>query len=291
MASRCSRFFHLLPCAAGSVLQESFPSYLDRLSARHSVPLEPFLKKIVCAGWSGFDPRAHVRKLLVGHQDTDSVVEFVAAETTVSAVRDLFSPFLREFASPKPDLRGTAAWCPDCLARWQETGLPIYRPIIWSISTVKYCPVHWTEIVTQCPACRRHVDYLGKRHWTGYCPSCDASLAGPSSERSSPCQPSEFERACTTRISELFTSDGIASSHQGLTTFQKNLETTLRATGVNAFCRKTKFSRNNLQAWREIGRKPQLASFLRLSFCFGVPLQHWVSKRMRISDLINGCQA
>lgn len=291
MASHYSRFFHLDPCAIGSMLQESFPSYLDRLSARHAVPLEPFLRKIICAGWRGFDPRSHARKLLIGDQDADPIINFVAAETTINTLHDLFPSFLREYGSQKLDLRGTAAWCPHCLVEWQEKSLPVYRPLLWSFSAVKYCPVHWVEIMTLCPGCRRQLDYLGKRHWNGFCPFCDASLAGASSEPIPSCRPPDFERSCAVRISELFTSDGALSKCQGLPIFRKNLEVVLKFTGVNAFCEKTKFSKNNLQAWRKTGRRPQLASFLRLSFCFDVPLRSWVSKQITSSDLINGGQA
>lgn len=286
--ARCSRFFRILPCGTGSVLQESFPSYLDRLSARHMVPLKPFLRKIICACWSGFDPRAHIRKLLVGHQDADSVVNFVAAETTVSTVHDSFSPFLREYASPKPDIRGTTAWCPDCLAEWRRKGLPVYRPLLWSISSVKFCPVHWAEIMTKCPVCHQHMDYIGKGHWSGKCPSCAASLARASGERTPSCQPSDFERSCTMRLSELFTSDRVPSRSHDLTIFRRNLEVALKSTGVNEFCRKTGFSMSNVKAWRKNERKPQLMSLLRLSYCLDVPLQNWTSKQL---TSINACKA
>ena len=284
---RCSLLFPLLPCGSNSELQESFPSYLDRLSALHAAPIRPFLRTIVHSyvGWKNFDVMAHVKDLLVGYGEAGRVVDFIAVETTVSTVRLLVPVFLRDLDFSRPNLRDVSAWCPECLDDWRRRGLALYRPLVWSISFVTYCPVHWVEIETRCPACCHHLDYFGPRHWDGHCSACGSWLGTSSASGRSKCAPSEFERSCAKRIAEICYSEAASSDNDDLDTFRKNVEMVIRCVGLGAFCRISKFSAKTLRCWRKAKRKPQLRSLLRLGYWFNVPLNDWLKKEMTDSDL------
>jgi hypothetical protein len=286
---RYTRFFHLVPRETGSILHESLPSYVDSLAGLHAVSVQPFVRKAICesAGWTGVDPNAHIPELLVGYGDAGRVIDFISAETAAGDLAQVIHPLLRDHSVLKLDLRRTSAWCPACLSDWAKKNLRVYRPLIWSISFVTYCPVHRAEILTRCPSCREQIEFFSLTPWNGHCPSCGSWLGLKSDTGTVQCQPTHFESSCISRIGELLLSRSQPPSINQTNIFKENVDTAVKAVGVNEFCRITKFSKRNIQSWRKVDRKPQLVSLLRLSYCFALPLNDLVFKRMTTADFGN----
>ena len=59
-------------------------------------------------------------------------------------------------------MRDVAAWCPDCLISWEQSGEPVYVPLLWTLEVVKFCPFHRRPLRLTCPHCGLPQPILGQ---------------------------------------------------------------------------------------------------------------------------------
>lgn len=69
-------------------------------------------------------------------------------------------------------LRKHHAWCPLCYFEWDQAGIPIHEPLLWSISAITACPLHQQALLHKCPNCGQSVYSLAWNSRTGFCCRC-----------------------------------------------------------------------------------------------------------------------
>jgi TniQ len=294
----CTRFFALAPCGVGTALQESLPSYLDRLARLHSVPNGSFFLNEVHpkpVPSSGSLLGEHSRSMLLGNNYSERIASFVARSTGVPEVAGLGQPILSRCLGWFKNTQPKAGWCPLCFADWANQGLPIYRPLLWSLAPVRCCPVHNVLLQEQCPGCSRRLDHFASRGWPSFCPDCGRALSeyDNSSGATDHKVPSSYDEFSASHLSDLL-KWGTTCSPGDLPDgcFTMNIRNAIEVFGgEHALARFTGLSRGIIKSWRHGGTRPQLPGLLSLSYCFHVPLHHWVSQLVPHGTFVSGTVA
>jgi hypothetical protein len=185
-----SRFFNLSPAGFGTSMVECLTSYVSRLAQAHSVtPGVLHHREVMKYGPArrnmfGCGTKARSRSFTCGINATGGVAaDFVSAIGKMTARNDLqyltMLPWKPLFPSPLL-MRGVAAWCPVCLASWEQADKPVYVPLLWTLEVVKFCPFHRRALRLTCPHCGLPQPLLGQCSWVGFCTRCKRWL-GPDS--------------------------------------------------------------------------------------------------------------
>ena len=286
----CTRLFALAPCGLRSGLHESLPSYLDRLARLHSVPDGPFLLNEVHpkpVPSSGSLLGRQSARLLVGNGYAQRTASAVARLTGVGEVAGLVQPLLSEHLSWYKNTRRCAAWCPRCFCDWTKNSLPVYRPLLWSLASVRTCPVHNVRLEECCPRCSREFNHFGLSGWSLMCPDCGYLLSErvTDSDTDAGKRASDYAGFSASQVRDLL-SWGLRCSGSDLVPgcFATNVSNAIAALGNEyVLAQLTGLSRPVIQKWRHGHGRPQLPALLRLGSCFNVPLSDWLSQQIPAS--------
>jgi hypothetical protein len=175
-------------------------------------------------------------------------------------------------------MRNVAAWCPDCLIRWEQSGEPVYIPLLWTLELVKFCPYHRRGLRLTCSHCKRPQGVLGQRSRVGFCARCRHSLALDSdqddSERYSALRQEtpEWEIWVANQMVRLIE----AGLHDPPLLTKEQLSELIRTVtdivGLSEFARILGVSTTAVYEWQIHGAQPTLVLFLRLARVLNVPL-------------------
>jgi ribosomal protein S27E len=292
---QCTRFFGLAPRGLGTGLHESLPSYLDRLARLHSVRNGPFLVNEVHpkpVPSSGSLLSRHSRGMLIGNSYAERIASAVALSTGVPEVAGLVQSTLSRHLGWYKNTRPRAAWCPLCFADWAKQGLPIYRPLLWSLNPVRCCPIHNVFLLERCPGCLRDFNHFGTSSWSLMCPGCGRALSEypNGSDANKDKLPSAYDNFCASRASDLL-AWGLRCSEGDLPhgRFAQNIGHAIAELGSEyALGHLTALSRPVIQKWRHGHGRPLLPALLRLCHCFDVPIHHWVSRKIPAGTFVRG---
>jgi hypothetical protein len=274
-----SRFFHQEPCGSASGLHESLPSFIQRLEIRHSVPNGPFFLREIHpqpVSSSGSLLGTHSRSLLVGTGHAEQVARKVARECCEPNVLRLIQRPLSRHIALFRDVRHNVAWCPSCLIEWSRNENNTYRPLLWSLKSVKICPKHKVVLQECCPHCSTVFYHFSPTPWSTVCSKCgNDMLNGPRQYTRN-----HFEVFAATAIKDLLSWGWHHHNHAFPSNqFQININQAIDCVGGEyRLSAMTGLSRPVIHTWRREDRRPSLQGLIHLSFCFNVPIQSWVSE-------------
>jgi len=188
-----SRLYPLEPQALGSLWQESFTSYLNRLGWAHHVSpramvmqeVIPYLDKTqaVSRQWIG----ALSRGSAINMNGVGSLaLEWSGTLERLTQRSDLHMLTLHGWIgnlSSVGHLRTCPAWCPICYTEWQEKDLCIYQPLLWLFKVVTLCPKHNHLLESHCPHCQKKQSVIALRTHPGHCTQCDRWLDSSLNEK------------------------------------------------------------------------------------------------------------
>lgn len=179
-------------------------------------------------------------------------------------------------AQGSPVIHQGQRWCAECLRDMVLSGIEPYRPLLWSLAAVTFCPVHKRQLDTCCPRCGAPQPVIPRWPDIDYCDSCRASLLDAASiPRSAKNFPEPDDRAnwnvlaCIDLLENLHRTDPL----QAYTNFRIliNLATLAVSNGNRAeFCRQIGLSIYALNKWESGKDKPSLESFLRLLYALNL---------------------
>lgn len=292
----CSRLFGLVPCGLDTGLQESLPSYLDRLARLHGIRNFAFMWHEIHTSDSPQHARFGASSrgiMLSGSRQAERIASLVAMSTGVRAVADLIQPALARCISLHGSgVRPKAAWCPLCFSDWARSGTAIYRPLLWAFTCVRYCPHHHILLQEQCGGCSWQFDHYGANYWPHACPNCGRPLSEHDivSDAGQQEHIPSYDEVCSSHFLELLSwATGCDQGTVAIAYFQRNISTATQGRGNSSnLCRLAHIERHTLNEWLRGHRQPWLPSLLRLSYCFDVPLHHWFSRLIPELTLRNG---
>ena len=183
-------------------------------------------------------------------------------------------------------MRNVAAWCPDCLIGWEQSGKPVYVPLLWTLEVVKFCPYHRRALRLTCPHCKRPQGLLGHRSRVGFCARCKRSLASDSSkdaaERYSALRQEtpEWEIWVAKQVAQLIE----AGLHDPPLLTREQLSELIRTetdiVGLNEFAQVLGVSTTAVYEWQIRGVHPTFVLYLRLARVLNVPLADLLTGRV-----------
>lgn len=297
-----SRLYPLEPEAMGSLWQESFTSYLNRLGWTHHV-----------------SPRAMVMQEVIPHLDKKQGLspQWLGALSRGSAMNmngigslalewskvlgqltqrsDLHLLTLYGWIgnlSSVGHLRPCLAWCPICYAEWQEQEMCIYQPLLWLFKVVTTCPKHQRVLESRCPHCQKQQSVIALRTLPGYCTQCDRWL-GSSLKEELPSQVTEeltrWQQWVLKALEELHAAS-IASGVLQWEPFFAHLALCLAENeGYAKVANLTHIQRNYLYKWVNVEEEytPTLETILKFCYvCNVTPLQVMQNQVSRLKQVI-----
>ena len=141
-----SALYRLSPIGLGTERVEALSSYVARVAAAHLVKPSWLLKSF------GASVSAKDTRVLNGAcVTTGRVVELLEQRTQLGDLASLtFLPW-GNVLSTLNSLSTNQGWCPRCLESWRSEGIPIHYPLLWCLTTVRWCVVHGCRLASQCP--------------------------------------------------------------------------------------------------------------------------------------------
>jgi hypothetical protein len=202
--------FHLEPVGIGTPETESLTSYATRLAAAHGVrvrelvvhELLPFLGRAHLAdGRSANSLTAFWRNETRALNGTRTLArQFVEALETRTGRQNLRFLTLLTWTQVLPVIqlqRRARAWCPSCYQEQQDSGHPVYDPLLWTLAPVTVCVRHRRRLHLVCPFpdCRRPSPWLSSQSRPGRCARCgrwlgDSANTGEWRDQPAPAVPS-----------------------------------------------------------------------------------------------------
>jgi len=181
-----SRLYPLEPQAMGSLWQESFTSYLNRLGWTHHVSPRAMVRQEIIPHLNKAQdlPYQWIGALSRGHLSNINGTGALALEWShileqLTQRSDLhlltFHGWIGNLTSPG-HLRANPAWCPLCYAEWREKDLEIYQPLYWFVKVITACPTHHIPLESSCPHCQKTQSVIALQTQPGHCTQCNQWL-------------------------------------------------------------------------------------------------------------------
>lgn len=184
-----SRLYPLQPIGLGTGLVECLTSYLTRLAHAHGVTVEelaaveiaPLVNKSANAARAKFSTASHSLNGMKAW--TALTLEALTRLTLRDDLALLTLQPWQEVLSHRNLLRRHLAWCPACYTQWQQSGQPLYTPLVWTLKPALLCPQHLQPLCDRCPFpdCGRQLRLINSRVSLGYCPFCQRWLGDAAS--------------------------------------------------------------------------------------------------------------
>jgi hypothetical protein len=80
-------------------------------------------------------------------------------------------------------LRRNRAWCPLCLQEQRHARETVYEHLLWTLTSVNFCPYHRTKLQTEYPHCYRSYSPIAHKLIPGHCSRCLGWLGHPDTKR------------------------------------------------------------------------------------------------------------
>lgn len=81
------------------------------------------------------------------------------------------------FSTPHSEFSTMMRWCPECFKEMQMSGTDPYAKMIWSMTSIKYCPKHKTLLLDECPRCQFKLTRYSLKYALDKCQNCEADLS------------------------------------------------------------------------------------------------------------------
>lgn len=192
-----SYLYSLKPLGIGTLLGESFTSYLARLAQAHGISVSTLIRykltpRLLLCNQSpgltegsslktGFETWFKQPKLLqetlaeTWLDSTEQVVQIVAVLRDLTLRQDLSYLTLLPLGSLfslRHVFHTEQLWCPACYQEYRETEATLYKPLLWTLDVVNVCPRHQCYLQTWCLGCHSPQVFLDLQGQMGYCSEC-----------------------------------------------------------------------------------------------------------------------
>lgn len=281
-----SRLYALEPQGMGTPYVESLTSYIARLADAHCISVRTLLKHelLPCLVQSRIaNPSNSVDYFWSDAARALNGIGLLAEEWTQALAQLTLRDDLRyltflpwaETLTPQRLLKFNRAWCPDCYLDWRADGLPIYEPLLWSMSSVSLCPCHQKHLVQLCPYpdCQAKLPIFASHFRPGYCTKCSRWLGVVDPSRTL----SDEERNWQTYVAKAIGNLLANNANVQMKPHLKNIPLAIRACrarygGAWKLSNKLHLSNRTLNAWLRGKQIPQIESLIRVCYFCGVPL-------------------
>jgi hypothetical protein len=159
-------------------------------------------------------------------------------------------------------------WCPFC---YQESktmlGNP-YEQLLWTIETVKICPIHRYPLQERCSHCNKVNYFLAHRARAGHCYQCGLWL-GFYSNQAAIYETDSWEQYVSENVCSLLKYSHTDSSHltiQNAIEFIRKVIQEIYCGNISAFANSNMIPSTTLNSWLIGKHRPSLESLLRVAY-------------------------
>ncbi len=185
-----SRLSHLEPVGVSTGFVESLTSYSARLAAVHNVThaslfgyeISPLIdRKYLRNSESKLDRgallAASFRTLVRAINGTGVTArDYTSALEQLTGRNNLCCLTMTIWANVLPHrnlMRPYKAWCPSCYEEFKHKEMPVFDPLLWSLSVIATCAKHHLRLRSRCPQCDRTIPHLDSHSKPGFCSKCN----------------------------------------------------------------------------------------------------------------------
>lgn len=148
-----SNLYQIVPIGIRTPLVESLTGYIERLAEAHCIPpdvlisrtITPLLKQIFLKSRTSRDLRSLFDRATAINGTGNIAIDLVQALQKLTLIEDLHLLtllFWSEIIPTRNLFRTQSAWCTVCYEEWRLAKQVIYKPLLWTINSVKVCPLH-----------------------------------------------------------------------------------------------------------------------------------------------------
>jgi DNA-binding XRE family transcriptional regulator len=300
-----SRLYNLSPVGFGTPMVECLTSYFSRLAQAHCLSPGVLNQHELMPHGAGarnmfsVKTNGRARCYTSGINGKETVAgNFVSALGSLTARRDLKYLTMIPWKTLLPSkflMRNVAAWCPDCLIAWEESGKTVYAPLLWTLEAVKFCPYHRRPLRLTCPHCKLPQGLLGHQSRVGFCARCRRSLASDSgkddSERYSVLRQEtpEWEIWVANQVARLIE---VGFHNPPLLTREQMSELIRIASGLVGLTKLAQIlgvSTTAVHGWQVGAVQPTFVLYLRVARVLNVPLADLLTGRVMLATIHSLC--
>jgi AraC-like DNA-binding protein len=272
---------------------ESLSGYLSRLACAHAVspgtltlkemfPLLPRATRMSAQTPAHILANSHLLNGMgVVAQDWVAVVEKCTGFPNLGSLTML--PWKGVFAE-QGLLRDRRTWCAYCYQEWNESGHPIYEPLLWQIKSVSTCIAHQRFLVDSCAHCGRKSLVLSRRSRPGHCARCQQWLGIANNDAAQPSvknsrQDLDGAVLRTRMIAAMVAETASLRTPPGIGILRRNLQhciDDLAHGNLSAFGRAAGVSNDTLRNWLKTSL-PELCNFVRFCCELALPLVDFIA--------------
>jgi hypothetical protein len=292
-----SRLSHLEPIGVGTGFVESLTSYSVRLAAIHNVThaslfgyeISPLIdRKHLRNSESRLDRgailAASFRTLARAVNGTGVTArDYTSSLETLTGRNNLCCLTMTTWANVIPHrslLKPSKAWCPSCYEEYKHANVPVFDPLLWSLSVVTVCAKHRLRLRSRCFRCDRTIPYLDSHSRPGFCSKCNYWLGQSPLESGQAAEDivgAEIERQTwiTEQLCTLLTSTSRIENPPKKESLTKSIEFCIRhLAGMteSCFARTIGVPQPTVNDWRRQGNVPELENLLRIAYFTQIPL-------------------
>jgi len=177
-------------------------------------------------------------------------------------------------------LKPYKAWCPSCYEEFKHKGMPVFDPLLWSLSVITTCAKHHLRLKTRCSRCDRFIPHLDSHSKPGFCSKCNGWL-GRSPLRSNQVAEDilgeELERQAwvAEQLYTLLAYTPQIENPPKKEAVTKSIKFCIRnVAGMteSRFARAVEVPQSTVSDWQRQGNVPELEKLLRIAHFTQVPL-------------------
>uniref|UniRef100_B8HXB7 TetR family transcriptional regulator n=1 Tax=Cyanothece sp. (strain PCC 7425 / ATCC 29141) TaxID=395961 RepID=B8HXB7_CYAP4 len=177
-----SSLFSLKPIGVGTAAVESLTGYIARLAEAHCIWPGDLLAAEFSSSYSYSYLHSMRGRIAALNGNSQMAQDAVLKLQELTLQENLSALTMLGWANILPAkglLNRTRTWCPVCFEAWRFIKSPIYEPLLWYLTSVKYCPIHQQRLLSQCPFCGCQQPPLDWKTRPGYCSRCQVWLGSP----------------------------------------------------------------------------------------------------------------
>ena len=295
-----TRLYRLEPIGLGTAMVECVASYIHRLAEAHGLPTWVLVRRELAPRFQhksilGVEGDCSLFKKMGATingengsaRETVQILETLTGHGSVCCLN--FTKFGKLMAGRKL-IRSRQAWCPRCLAEWQQNGQPVYQPLLWLLADLRFCPQHRCPLEELCSGCQRPHTPLGRYRWNGRCPRCLVWLScdKPGEAPADPLPLAERDEIAVVSIPRLVVALQVSPRDPLPPVFPANVaalvEQRFRGNSA-AMARVLRVTWGTVHGWARGLFRPSLASLLGLENCFGATASEWITTTISVANL------
>ncbi len=292
-----SRLSHLEPVGIGTGLVESLTSHSARLAAAHNVThaslfgyeISPLIdRKYLRNSESKLDRgallAASFRTLVRAVNGTGVTArDYTSALEQLTGRNNLRCLTMTTWANVIPHrnlLKPYKVWCPSCYEELKHKEMPVFDPLLWSLSVITTCTKHHLRLRSRCPRCDRTIPHLDSHSRPGFCSKCNGWLGRSplgSDQAADDILGEELERQTwvTEQLCTLLAHAPRIENPPKKEAVTKSIKLCIRnIAGMteSRFARAIGVSQSTVSDWQRQGNVPELEKLLRITHFTQVPL-------------------